>query len=125
VPVRTSFSTAIAQHGEIQIELVQQHDDTPSAYRDLIPAGARGFHHVAVIPPDYDACLAELLQQGHQLACDGRFGDMRFSYVDTSPTLGHMVEIIEDVPGIRAFFAAVRRAAAGWDGNPATLIRPI
>src|SRR3546814_15506838 len=41
---------------------------------------------------------------------------MRYAYVDTSPALGHMVEIVEDKPAIRAFFSAVRKSAEKWDG---------
>lgn len=122
-PVVTAFSTAVAQSGDIQIELVEQHDDTRSAYRDTVPAGTTGFHHVAVIAADYDAMLRHYA--GFAVAAHGRFGDMRFSYVDTSATLGHMVEIVEDKPAIRAFFAAVRKAAERWDGDPATLLRDV
>jgi hypothetical protein len=125
LPQVTRFSTAIAQHGDIQIELVEQHDDTPSAYRDTVPSGATRFHHVALIPPDYEAALEGLADQGFEIAADGWFGDMRFAYVDTMAALGHMVELVEDKPAIRGFFAAVRRAAERWDGDPATLIRPL
>ena len=33
------FSTAIAQAGPVQIELVEQHNEGPSPYRDLVPKG--------------------------------------------------------------------------------------
>jgi Glyoxalase/Bleomycin resistance protein/Dioxygenase superfamily len=36
---------ALAQAGDIQIELVQQHNDVRSAYRDTVPAGHCAFHH--------------------------------------------------------------------------------
>jgi hypothetical protein len=121
-PAATSFSTAVAQHGEVQIELVEQHDDSPSAYRETVPAGTTGFHHVAVIAPDFDSELARYRAQGHAVAAHGRFGDMRYCYVDTVASLGHIVEIVEDKPGIRAFFAAVRKAAERWDGDPRTLL---
>ena len=123
VPVRTQFSMALAQSGDMQIELVEQHDDTPSAYRDTVPAGTTAFHHVAIIADDYPAALAHYAAQGFETAADGLFGDMHFCYIDTSATLGHMVEIIEDTPAIRAFFAAVREAGETWDGDPATLVR--
>ncbi len=122
-PMRTAFSTALAQSGDVQIELVEQHDDTPSAYRDTVPAGATAFHHVAIIVADYHAEMARLAEQGFATAADGLFGDMHFAYVDTSATLGHMIEVIEDTPAIRAFFAAVRDAGESWDGNPDTLVR--
>jgi hypothetical protein len=34
-----------------------------------------------------------------------------------------MIELIEDRSSIRAYFQSIRDAAAGWDGDPATLIR--
>lgn len=121
VPAVTDFSTAIAQHGDIQIELIEQHDDSPSAYRETVAAGRMGFHHVGYIPHDYDAELERLSELS--TAADGRFGDLRFAYLDASAALGHMIELIEDRPSIRAYFQSIRDAAAGWDGDPATLIR--
>ena len=122
-PQVTDFSIAVAQAGPIQIELVQQHDDTPSCYRDTLAPGVEGLHHVAFIAQDYDAALAFYTDQGFAVASEGRFGDVRFCYVDTSSALGHMVEILEDTPAIRAFFAAVVKAAEGWDRNPETAVR--
>jgi hypothetical protein len=45
-PVPLSFRAALAQAGDIQIELIEQTSDGPSAYRDMVPAGATGFHHM-------------------------------------------------------------------------------
>lgn len=120
-PRAVDFSTAVAQSGSAQIELIEQHDDGPSAFRDTVPAGQTGFHHVAMIADDYEATLARFA--GAEIAADGRFGDIRFSYIDTTDTLGGMLEVLEDRPGIRAFFGAIRKAAERWDGDPATLIR--
>ena len=40
---------AIAQAGDIQIELVCQTDDTPSIWRDVVPKGKASFHHAALL----------------------------------------------------------------------------
>ncbi len=56
--VRAEFSTALAQAGDLHIELVEQHCDSPSVYRDIFPKGEEGFHHVAVIAEDFDAEIA-------------------------------------------------------------------
>jgi hypothetical protein len=122
-PSATDFSTAIAQAGPIQVELVEQHDDGPSCYRDTVPAGAEALHHVAIIADAYDETLESYRRGGFEIASDGWFGDVRFCYVDTSPTLGHMTEILEDKPAIRRFFGAIVRAADSWDGNQETLLR--
>ena len=124
-PSETRFSTAVAQHGEIQIELVEQLDDSPSAYRDLVPQGATGFHHIAFIAADFDAGLAHYTTRGYDVAADGNFGPMRYAYIDTAADLGHMIEIVEDKPAIQSFFRAVRKAAERWDRDPATLLREL
>ena len=122
-PASTEFSTAVAQSGEYQIELIEQHDDGRSAYRDLVPAGQTGFHHNAFIAENFDRALARYTGNDVAVAADGRFGDMRYAYVDTSATLGHMIEIIEEKPALLAFFGAIRKAAKRWDGDPAALLQ--
>jgi hypothetical protein len=100
-------------------------DDSASAYRDTVAKGATGFHHIAFIATDFAADLAHYTDQGFAVAADGLFGPMRYAYVDTSATLGHMVEIVEDKPAIRAEEGAVRKAAERWDRDPATLLREL
>jgi hypothetical protein len=124
-PQVTDFSTAIAQAGPVQIELVEQHDDTPSCYRDTVPRGTEAMHHVAIIVADYPGTIADYAAQGCAVASEGVFGDVRFAYVDCSASIGHMVEVLEDKPTIQRFFGAVRRAAEGWDGDPATLLKEL
>lgn len=116
-----TFSTAVAQSGSIQIELIEQHDAGPSAFRDTVPAGMTAFHHVAIVADDFDAALRD--HAAYPIAAEGRFGAIRFVYLDTSATLGTMLEILEDGPAIRAFFGAIRKAGERWDGDPATLVR--
>ena len=111
------FSVAIAQAGDVQIELVAQHDEGPSAYRDLIAAGQRGLHHIALYCEDYDRDLASYVEQGFVPAFDGTFGGKRFSYIDTSASIGCMVELIEDSPLQLEFFAKIADAARDWDGR--------
>lgn len=118
-PMQTDFSLALTQAGPVQIELVEQHDDTPSVYRDLYAKGVEGFHHVAVIVPDVAKEVARYQALGFSVASTGRFGDADFAYVDTIPATGHMVEILPDNETIRRFFGAVKRASETWDGvNP-------
>jgi hypothetical protein len=115
-PVTTHCSIAMAQAGEVQIELAEQHCDNPSAYRDLVARGERGFHHVAIYVSDYDAALKHYTDRGFVPSIEGTFGEMRFAYVDTSEPLGCMVEIIEHNPVQDEIFARVREGAENWDG---------
>jgi hypothetical protein len=118
---KVNFSAALAQAGDIHIELIEQHCDSPSCYRDLIPKGSEGFHHVAVIVDDYDKEVARYESIGCPVAASGEFGPLRFCYIDTSATMHGMVEVLEDLPFIRNYFARIQKASENWNG--ADLIR--
>lgn len=117
-PSELVFHVALAQAGPIQIELIQQVSDGPSAYRDSFAPGEEGFHHLAVIVPDYDREIALYRAQGFVPATEAIFGEMRYAYVDarTGPA-GCMIEVMEDNPGIRDLFRTVAEAARDWDGK--------
>lgn len=118
-PATLDFSAALAQAGPIQIELIEQHNDAPSAYRDVFAKGQEGFHHVALMTDNFDADVERHGLEGSVAATQGIFGDMRFVYLDTRARLGHMTEIIEDRDSIKQIFKTISDAAADWDGaNP-------
>lgn len=110
------FSVALAQSGGTQIELIQQHCDRPSAYRDTIARGEQGFHHFCIYTNEYDATRQRYIDQGFESAVDGKFGTMRFCYIDTSPALGCMIEIVEEDAVETDAFTRIAAAAQGWDG---------
>ena len=58
------FSVSLAQSGGVQIELVQQHCDSPSAYRDTVARGGQGFHNLAIYCDDYDSAFEKYLNKG-------------------------------------------------------------
>lgn len=111
------FSVALAQSGGVQIELIQQHCENPSAYRDTIAKGTQGFHHLAIYCDDYDAAYAHYRGLGFMPAVEGALGTLRFSYIDTSATLGCMIELIGSDPMQTDFFERVAAAAQDWDGE--------
>jgi len=116
-PTTLNFSAALAQAGPIQIELIEQHDDAPSAYRDTFAVGQEGFHHLCQFVDSYDESVARHAAQGSPIAHCGQTGDMRFAYLDTRPSLGFMTEIIEDRQFARDLFKIVADAAVDWDGS--------
>jgi hypothetical protein len=118
-PAKMDFSAALAQAGDLQIELIRQGCDNPSAYRDLYPLGKEGFHHMAVFSDDYDAELASYREQGFEVATEGRAGPMRYCYVDTSPLMGFMIEILEKNDPFIQVFGQVAEASKDWDGSKA------
>jgi catechol 2,3-dioxygenase-like lactoylglutathione lyase family enzyme len=117
-PSTLDISAAYVQAGQIQLELVTQHDGTPSAFRDMYAHGGQGLHHVAVMPDDYAALVEHYVQAGFPVATELRTAAGRgAAYVDPRPMLGHMLEIYLPNESLRELYAQVAAAAAEWDGR--------
>lgn len=108
---------AIAYAGDVQIELVCQVNDDPGVFRDVFPRDKFGLHHMALYCRDYEAERDAYIEAGAQLAFEGKLDGIRTCWVDTSPTLGFMVELLEPSAGRDAGFAAMHAAAQSWDGS--------
>jgi hypothetical protein len=116
-PAVFDHSSAYGQAGELMVELITQHNDGPSALRDLFAPHERGVHHVACFVDDVAAALAEQRAAGAEVALDATTANgTRFAMVDTSAELGHMLELYERAR-LAPFYALVREAARGWDGR--------
>jgi catechol 2,3-dioxygenase-like lactoylglutathione lyase family enzyme len=117
-PVALDISAAYVQAGPIMVELVTQHDDSPSAFREMFAPGEEGFHHVAVIPDDYDRVLAEYASAGFTVVTELRTASGRgAAYVDARPMLGHFVEVYWPSEGLNALYCEVAERAERWDGR--------
>jgi hypothetical protein len=126
------IDVALAQAGPVQIELIQQLNNAPSAYRDSIPDGAGGFHHICRAYGRYDEALAVLKSQDVTIAMSGQLGPTRFCYADTREQLGCMLELVDESPMGAAMQKLVHDGAINWDGsNPirqvdfAALMNPV
>jgi Glyoxalase/Bleomycin resistance protein/Dioxygenase superfamily len=116
-PTAIDMTVAIAYSGTHQIELVQQHNDAPSIYRDFLAAAPEGLHHVGVLCTDLDAALAEHELQARVLQAGRTRLGQRFAYVDTTLHGGSMLELIEATEKMRRAFAFMQEAARTWDGS--------
>lgn len=108
---------SIGQHGDMQIELIQPLDDSPGIWRDIVPFGKAGFHHVGLYCTDYEAERAAILAGGSAMAFEGLMMGAKTCYIDTAPSLGFMTELITANPVADSVFAHIRQAAEGWDGS--------
>jgi hypothetical protein len=113
------ISAAVAFSGSVQIELIQQHNSGPSAYRDVVPEGQDGFHHICLYPDSYDDLLAQYLAKGIPMSMEGKVASTggRFCYVDAREKLNCMVEIVDVPAGGSAMWAPLRDATDNWDGK--------
>jgi hypothetical protein len=117
-PEPFDHSSAYGQAGEVMVELITQHNEGPSALRDMYAADETGIHHVACFVPDMAAALDDFRSKGSAVALEARTATgVDFAMVDLSRTLGHMLELYEPGDGLLRFYAFVRQSAAEWDGS--------
>ena len=117
-PTTLTISAAHAQAGNVQIELVQQHGDQPSTFRDMYASNECGFHHVAVIPENHDDMVRHFAARGFAPVTELRTKEGRgATYVDTRPLLGHMLEVYYPNPSLIDLYKYVEQLALDWDGT--------
>ena len=85
-PSAPHLSIALANSGDLQLELIQQHDDAPTMYREFLDAGREGLQHVAFWSTDYQALFDRLLAEGYRLGHEGRSAARRAASPTSTPT---------------------------------------
>ncbi len=116
-PVEADVSYAFGYSGDAQIQLIEQHDDTPSIYRDMYEAGTYGHHHVARLVPDYPSERARMAELAGEPHCELFANDIVACYFDTTPQLGYYTELHSITDRILATFARWKDAHDRWDGT--------
>ena len=107
-------SYAFGYLGDMQIQFIQQHDDTPSIYRDMFAAGEEGFHHVAILVHDFEGEYQRLVDKGFTDACRLFADGVDAAYFDTRAVNGCFTEIHGDPPRNLGRWAQMRRAHELW-----------
>ena len=116
-PAAFDHSSAYGQAGDVMVELITQHNDGPSALRDLFAPHERGVHHVACFVDELASALTAQRALGYEIALEAATANgTAFAMVDTSRELGHMLELYERAK-LAPFYALVREAARAWDGS--------
>jgi hypothetical protein len=116
-------SIALGFSGDVQIELIEQHDDRQSAYRDFLASGREGFQHVSswFTRPEYDPMRSRLLDKGFAIVHEGAIpgSGIRFAYFATETSPGGLVfEISEGRdPAIYPLIEKILVEARSWDGE--------
>lgn len=117
------LTLAFGQAGVVQVEVIQQHNDAPSAYTEFLHAGKEGVQHVAVWFADranYELARGQMLSAKWSLVHENGLKSQaaRFAYFATSLPGGLMVEIAEAlVPEAKPLVDMVASSAVGWDGR--------
>lgn len=115
-PSDISFSIAIAYWGDTQIELIEQHNDAPSIYKDWADKGMEGLHHVCIVVDDIHAARAQCVAQGHGIEQELYYEGGGAIYVDAGGGPGILTEMVQLSAEQARRFASYRDAARAWDG---------
>jgi hypothetical protein len=118
-------SYAFGYSGASQIQLIAQHDDQPSIYRDMYPDGGGGFHHVAMLVVDYSGQRQRLADAGLELACELHANDIDACYFDARHRTGGFIELHSHTPRIANTFDRWHQAHLDWDGTGSPIRRHI
>ena len=128
------LTIAHAYSGRLFIEFIQQHDDTPSVYKEYVEKYGYGLHHygIAVAPEDYDKTLEHYYSLGFEnIFTDTLPGNVRIRYIGPKTKEGldklrnetgvGYLECVEVKENEEAMFTGMHDAALKWDGT--TLLR--
>ena len=121
-PTSADVSVAFAYSGEINIELVQQHNDEPSVFRDFARKHGAGLQHLGVLSEDLEGDTKRLEEQGNGLVqrlVNPNGIETRFFQTEHHP--GALLELIGRSALTDAAFAQLKKAAENWDGVTAIL----
>ena len=117
-PTNVDITIAASSSGGVCVEIIQQHNDIPSVYREFLDAGSAGVHHTGYMPRDYDAEIERYIEAGHEIAFSGELGaGTRVAYMDTVGAVGHFTEFFEDTEDMRKLLALTEDTARDWDGS--------
>jgi len=118
-PTDVDVGVAISYSGPIQIELIVQHNDAPSLYRDFLaehPEG--GLHHLAFLTDSLEAAIAEAEALGTPMVQQwtDQLGG-RSAFLERRSPAEPYVELFEATPTQLGFFEQVEKATQRWDGE--------
>jgi hypothetical protein len=118
-PAQAIVHVGFGFSGHMVYELIQQVNDVPSPYREVIDDRGYGFHHFGYATPAFDGAVAAMGAAGFENVGGLEMSDLRLAYFDTRDVLPGMVELIEANASVNATFTAMWKASIGERGEPA------
>ena len=113
-----NLSIAIAYSGHMMIELIQQHDDQPSVYREIIEKQGHGFHHWGVASQRFDEEVEEYKARGFELIfTDETPVSTRVAYFDAHRGWPGLIELIEINRASELRYTKMYSETLVWDGK--------
>jgi hypothetical protein len=106
----------------MQIELVNQHCDTPSIYNEYVNNEKGPLHHLCTLTDNIENDIRILESQGYTNLQGGKTQDNgKFAYLDTKEREGPILEIAQLSEAGLGFFDVMREASKNWDKKTAIM----
>jgi catechol 2,3-dioxygenase-like lactoylglutathione lyase family enzyme len=121
--IQPDVSAAFAYSGDQQIEVIQQHDEGPTVYRDYLtghPGG--GLQHLAVWVDNIAETLTDLEAKGRRYTVRQRYGDGH-AYLDSTDAPGVMIQLMARSDHLVELMETIRAASIDWDGMTSPIRR--
>jgi len=114
--ISADISAAFAYTGDLQIELMQQHNDAPSSLTEFKLVHGFGLHHLGILSQDIDVDATSLVERGLKPISrwvSAMGVETRFFEADLDG--GSVIELIQSSPVVEGGFAQMKAASAAWD----------
>ena len=112
------FSMMLGYWGDIQIELIKQHNDAPSIYKSWRDEGREGLHHICILVDDMVNARAVCAASGAVVMQEAIVpGGGEVIYVDAGGEPGGLIEILKPPEAIIGAFVFMKEQARNWDGS--------
>lgn len=120
-PVSYRSSLAFSNIGDMQIELIQQHDDVPTIHQEFLASpntDPSGYNQFAWWAEDLAATRKAVVDAGWEIVWEGVPGQgAGYFYAQAPGVPTHILEFMELNEQTQGLAALVRGAATDWDGT--------
>lgn len=94
-PTQARARLAFFELGQVSLELIEPIGG-PSTWREFLDQRGEGVHHIAFVVRDTDEVVELLEGKGVGVIQQGDYTGGRYTYVDSAPTLGVILELLEN-----------------------------
>jgi hypothetical protein len=120
-PVDFPLSTAIAQSGDLQIELLLMRPEQKARFPSFFRTGENKLHHYQVRTTDLNGVLERNRWHDKTLLRARALAGMEFCFVDAGLPDGSLLEIVEGSPEMLAFLEGFKAVSESWSESPQVL----
>lgn len=94
-PTNARAKLAFFEMGQVSLELIEPIGH-PSTWQEFLDEQGEGVHHIAFIVKNTDEVVEFLAGKGIEVIQQGDYTGGRYTYVDSVPVLGVVLELLEN-----------------------------